>query len=232
MAPGNVEQALGYSFHDPTLLREALTHASATVETGTPSNQRLEYLGDAVLELLVSERLFADNPAADEGVLTVRRSALVNGENLARIARRINLGTHIILSEAARQYGSADSDAVLGDALEAVVGAVYLDGGIEAGRAVCDHLFEHLDFTAGDPETAPEGNPKGTLQEMLHSHAELPHPEYEIVEESGPPHDRIFTAVVRCAGRERGRGTGKSKKAAESGAAEEFIRHLRKKLPS
>lgn len=226
MSPASLEESLGIRFRNLDLLREALTHSSAAdPQAGRPSNQRLEFLGDAVLQLLVGERLFAENPAAREGELTTARIRLVRGSALARIAEGIDLGTAIRLSDSARAYGAAAREAVLEDCLEALFGAVYLDGGLDAARSLRDRLFAGEDFRISADAPA-EDNPKGALQEILQARPDGAPPVYEVIATEGPPHERVFTAIARIEGAEVGRGTGASKKAAEANAAEDAIRRM------
>lgn len=219
-----VEDRIGYRFGNPSLLEQALTHGSALpTETSTRSYQRLEFLGDAVLELVVSERIYAENPEAEEGAMTVLRASLVRGPALSAAARKIALGDHLRLGEAARKSGTHENQAVLEDALEAVLGAAYLDGGLAAARTVLGHLFSGRPFATEDFVFAEE-NPKGLLQEELQADPLGSEAEYEVVGEEGPPHRRRFEVVVRINGEEAGRGTGSSKKAAETEAAREALK--------
>lgn len=221
-----LEKALGYSFADRQLLEEALSHSpKEPADPSFRSYQRLEFLGDAVLQLLVSEKLFAENPDSDEGALTVARISLVRGSHLSSLAEDLHLGDFLFMSEAARGYGTDGNQSVLEDAFEAVFGAAYLDGGFEAARALRDRIFDTSHFIV-TRDLILEENPKGALQEVLQSRPGQPLPIYEIISEEGPPHDRTFESVVRVAGEVMGRGTGSSKKTAEAGAALEALRKL------
>ncbi len=224
MTPSSgIEESIGYRFRNPDLLRQALTHGSAlSPGEGGQSYQRLEFLGDAVLELTVSERLFSENPGAEEGAMTVMRASLVRGPALSAIARRIGLGAHLLLGEAARRNATQENNAVLEDAVEAIFGAVYLDGGLEAARTVLERLFRERPFRTSDFAFSTE-NPKGLLQEELQADPLSPEIEYEVVREEGPPHRREFEAVVKINGEEAGRGAGPSKKAAETEAARQAL---------
>ncbi|MFP4352064.1 MAG: ribonuclease III [Puniceicoccaceae bacterium] len=214
-----IEERIGHSFRDPGLLEQALTHGSAlSADSPRRSYQRLEFLGDAVLELVVSERLFRDNPDAEEGAMTVMRSSLVRGPSLSALAREIGLGEHLRLGEAARNSRTHENDAVLEDAVEAVFGAVYLDGGLDAARRTLERLFRDRPFST-DRFVFSEENPKGLLQEELQAGPAGAVVEYEVVREEGPAHRRRFEALVRINGEEAGRGAGPSKKAAETEAA-------------
>ena len=217
---------LGHSFRDETLLRLALTHPSVAHEANAAltHNQRLEFLGDSVLGLVLSRALFEEFPAADEGVLTKSRAKLVNSVSLAVRARELGLGAHLILSRGEENTGGRERASALADVFEALLGAIFLDGGFESAREFVLREFA-ADFSAL-AEAADIENPKGELQELLQSRS--PHaPEYEIITASGPDHDRIFECAVRHAGAELARGTGKSKKSAESAAALAALEKLR-----
>lgn len=217
---------LGHSFRDESLLRLALTHPSVAHEANAAltHNQRLEFLGDSVLGLVLSRALFEEFPAADEGVLTKSRAKLVNSVSLAVRARELGLGAHLILSRGEENTGGRERASALADVFEALLGAIFLDGGFESAREFVLREFA-ADFSAL-AEAADIENPKGELQELLQSRS--PHaPEYEIITASGPDHDRIFECAVRHAGAELARGTGKSKKSAESAAALAALEKLR-----
>jgi ribonuclease-3 len=204
-----LQSRLGYQFKDIALLRLALTHPSVAHEKGRVAqhNQRLEFLGDAVLGLVLTRELYDKFPQASEGPLTKARAQMINRRTLAEEA---NSG---------RSRASA-----LADAFEAVVGAIFLDGGLEAARA-----FLLLSFREafGELNSIPTlENPKGELQEILQAASAEP-PAYEVVCISGPEHDREFECVVRHGGADLGKGRGKSKKAAESQAALAALNGLR-----
>lgn len=210
--------ALGHTFRDPSLLIQALTHASLGYETqrALPDNQRLEFLGDAVIQLLLSELLFEKFPEADEGQLTKVRSQLVSTKALAHVARKIQLGGYLLMGRGEETHGGRERDSSLADAMEAVVGAVYLDGGMDAARVLAGHLFLPEIEELGD--TPSDTNPKGQLQEILQAISAQP-PYYRIIEESGPDHAKSFISVVCWEDQEIGRGLGRSKKEAEVEAA-------------
>jgi ribonuclease-3 len=217
---------LGHSFRDENLLRLALTHPSVAHEQNNPMphNQRLEFLGDSVLGLVLSRELFEKFPAADEGALTKSRAKLVNAGSLAARARELGLGAHLILSRGEENTGGRERASALADAFEALLGAIFLDGGLEAARAFVLREFA-ADFTALAEGTDFQ-NPKGELQELLQARSPRA-PEYEFISASGPDHDRVFECAVRHDGVEIARGTGKSKKTAESAAALEALKKLR-----
>jgi ribonuclease-3 len=220
------QSRLGCRFHDESLLRLALSHPSLAHESGEPvaHNQRLEFLGDAVLQLVLTEKLFAEFPAFDEGQLSKSRAKLVNGEMLADLARALDLGTHLILSRGEDANGGRERGSILADAFEALLGAIFLDAGMEAARGFVLREFapaiEELESLPGIE------NPKGELQEILQA-GSASAPEYITVSMSGPDHDRLFECAVHHGGTELARGSGKSKKAAESDAAWTALKKLR-----
>ncbi|HEY3413494.1 MAG TPA: ribonuclease III [Armatimonadota bacterium] len=197
------------------LLRQALTHRSR--EDAGPNNERLEFLGDAVLELLVSDYLYTSEPASSEGILTRRRALSVSEPTLTQAARRINLGEAIQMSRGEEQTGGRDRPSILSDAYEAVAAAIYLGGGIDAARAfVADTLLPLI-------ESVKERDFKSVFQEWAQEvHKETP--TYRIVEEMGPEHSKEFRAQVIVGSMCAGEGTGRSKKEAEQNAAEAAAR--------
>lgn len=219
-ARARLEARLEHRFEDPALLERAVTHRSR----GAANNERLEFLGDSILNFLVAERLFADHPRATEGSLTRRRAALVRKETLADVARDLDLGDALQLGSGELKSGGRDRDSILADALEAVVGAVYLDAGIETCRGLVARLLE-----ARIEERARESagkDPKTRLQEALQSRG-LPLPVYEVTGVEGEPHAQRFT--VCCAVRGLGfdtRGHGTSRRRAEQDAAGKAIERL------
>ncbi len=217
-APAELQARLGYQFRDENLLRLALTHPSVAHEQNSPAphNQRLEFLGDSVLGLALSSELYEKFPGVDEGALTKSRAKLVNASSLAAHGRALGLGTHLVLSRGEENTGGRARASALADAFEAVLGAIFLDGGFAAARE-----FILREFAADIGElTLPAGieNPKGELQELLQARSPLA-PEYQLVSASGADHNRDFECAVLHEGTELARGRGKSKKAAESDAA-------------
>lgn len=228
-ALAELQNRLGHSFRDESLLRLALTHPSVAHEAGTAlrHNQRLEFLGDSVLELALTTELFAKFPDADEGQLTKCRAKLANATSLAAHGRSLGLGAHLVLSRGEENTGGRERSSTLADAFEAVLGAIFLDGGIEAARA-----FVLREMTADLSElTLPTGieNPKGELQELLQSKSPVA-PVYQLISAEGPDHSRHFICAVLHDGAELARGSGKSKKAAESDAALAALKTLRTDL--
>jgi len=213
-----LERALGVRFHDPQLGEASLTHRSFAFEQGALiTNERLEFLGDAVLGLVVTDLAFRALPDRSEGELAKLRAAMVNMTMLAEVARELGVGEALLLGRGEELSGGRDKTSILADAMEAVFGAVYLDQGIE----VAQRLIERLFWPRMEAYVRGEGDRdyKTSLQELAAQDlGRLP--EYR-VEERGPDHEKEFTATVYLAGREFGRGTGRSKKEAEQRAARE-----------
>ncbi len=224
----NSASLLGFQFRDPSLLDHALVHRSYCNEHGldaSDSYERLEFLGDAVLELIISDRLYGQFPEADEGQLTKARSSLVRGKVLAGVARRLRLGEMLKVGQGVESSGGRDQDSVLAATFEAVIAAVYLDRGIDAARDfVCRNMAPELaDIAKLD---APPENPKSHLQELLQGQG-LPTPTYRLVERDGPDHSPIFRVEAVVGDRVIGRGQGGRKSDAEKAAAEDALGLLR-----
>ena len=222
----DLQTRLGYTFRDEGLLRLALTHPSVAHEGGAPvpHNQRLEFLGDAVLQLILTHELYEKFPAFDEGPLTKGRAKLVNRRTLAEHARGLGLGTHLILSHGEETSGGRERASTLADAFESLLGAIFLDGGFGVAREFVLREFGAAFSKLSVPPTIE--NPKGELQELLQARSPEA-PEYHVLSATGPDHDRVFECVVQHAGVELARGSGKSKKAAESDAARAALKKLR-----
>jgi len=208
---------IGHPFRNPDLLQQALRHRSA----GAPHNERLEFLGDAMLNLVIAEALYARWPKADEGALTRARAALVRESALAEVARRLELGPRLVLGPGEMKSGGERRDSILADALEAVIAAIYLDAGFQACRAVLLPWFEAgLD---GLPAGKVEKDPKTRLQEWLQGR-QLPRPEYVPLEARGDDHARIFRVSCRTADPALdAQAEGSSLRAAEQAAAERVL---------
>ena len=181
-----LERLLGLSFTDPTLLQEALTHKSA----GTPNYERLEFLGDAVLELVVTEQIYRLHPTLDEGAMTRMRVALVRRESLAEVAKRLQLGRYLQFGQGERKSGGMHRASILADSFEALVGAVYLDGGFEVVREVIKAQFDWDKLQTVSADGLKDS--KTRLQEWLQAQ-NLPLPDYGVVKTEGREHDRVFT---------------------------------------
>lgn len=212
------QRKLGYNFHNPAMLRLALTHRSAARD----HNQRLEFLGDAVLGLLVADALYSELPAASEGELSQRRAKVVNREALAAFARSLSLGDLMILGQGERKSGGRQRDSILSDTVEAVLGAVYLDGGLEACRAIVSRLLTAVAQTDAEPTK----DAKTRLQEWMQSAAQ-PLPQYQVLDVQGEEHNQVFfvSCHVSLLQRET-HGEGRSRKLAEQDAAAKALRLL------
>ena len=213
-----LRSALGDPLLDPELLDRALTHRSFAYENGgLPTNERLEFLGDSVLGVVVTETLYRTHPDLSEGRLAKLRAAVVNARALAEVGRAIGLGEHVKLGRGEEATGGRQKASILSDTVEAVIGAVHLSGGgFETSAQVVHRLFDPLIEAASAMGAGLDW--KTSLQELSAEHS-LGVPEY-VIEDSGPDHMKTFTAQVRVGERLYGNGTGRSKKEAEQGAAE------------
>ena len=204
-----LEKRLGYTFQNQGLLRQALTHPSM----GRKDNQRLEFLGDAVLQFLMSDRLYQQYPAEREGSLTHLRALLVCEAALSQVAETLHLGEALIMDRGEEGTGGRSKPSVLCDAMEAVLAAVYLDGGLEAARGVITRCWPKPEEVS-----RPMQDSKSLLQEALQKDGGA-EPTYTIIRQSGPPHQPEFEAAVSRYGKVLATGTGRSKKLAEQAAA-------------
>ena len=212
-----LREALGNPILDPELLRLALTHRSFAYENGgLPTNERLEFLGDSVLGVVVTETLYLTHPDLSEGRLAKLRAAVVNARALAEVARTIGLGEHIFLGKGEEATGGREKASILSDTVEAVIGAIYLSGGFENAGGVIHLLFDPMLEAAAALGAGLDW--KTSLQELC-AERELGVPEY-VIEDDGPDHMKTFAAKVRVAGELHGNGIGRSKKEAEQLAAE------------
>ncbi len=219
-----VENILGYTFNDRSILRQALLHRSYANEQGLPlieSNERLEFLGDSVLELSVTHVLFEDFPDYPEGELTKLRSPLVRGAALAAAAEKLGLGDYVLLGKGEENTGGRGKRSILADTFEAVVGALYLDGGFDVARGMVISCLEPL---IHDILKWGSGDFKSELQELSTKRVGSV-PRYRITEE-GPDHFKTFHATVEVGNRKFGPVAGPSKKEAEQGAARVALRKL------
>ncbi len=213
-----LEKKIGYKFRNPLLMAEALTHSSLRHETKEShfDNQRLEFLGDAVLELIFTEHLFTIFPNYTEGQLTKLRARLVSRAGLKRQAETISLGDFLMMGRGEEANGGRSRTSIVADAFESLVGAMYLDSDLDTVRRF---VLEGARKLIDECRRAPlDHNPKGQLQEILQSYASVG-PAYELLEITGPEHQRKFLSRVIWLGTELGRGTGTSKKLSETAAA-------------
>ena len=219
----DLRAALGSPVLDAELLDRALTHRSYAYENGgLPTNERLEFLGDSVLGVVVTDTLFRSHPDLSEGRLAKLRAAVVNARALAEVARTIGLGEHVKLGRGEESTGGRDKASILSDTVEAVIGAVYLSGGFEVAGDVVHRLFDPLMESAARMGAGLDW--KTSLQELSAGHS-LGVPEY-VIEDEGPDHEKTFTAQVQVGDQLYGHGTGRSKKEAEQQAAETAYRAL------
>lgn len=219
-----LQQQIAFTYRDPRLLERALTHKSYANENRlTEHNERMEFLGDSVLNLVVSELLMNALPGASEGELSRIRAAVVSEPSLAAVAREIGLGEFLLVGRGEEQTGGRDKDSLLADSLEALVASLYLDGGIDRAS---DFITRFFRGTIGRVRTAggTEDHKTG-LQELCQERLKTL-PEYRVVSESGPDHRKEFTVELSIRGEVCGRGTGRNKKEAEQRAANEALEKL------
>lgn len=220
-----LEQRIGHRFSDRELLARALTHRSYANESRNPSigdNERLEFLGDAVLDLIIGYRLYVMHSEADEGELSRLRAELVSEPSLARQARALALGDCLLLGRGEDRSGGRDRDSLQANGLEAVIGAVFLDAGYAAAEAVVGRLFASLLLTVA---ASADQDYKTRLQELLQARRR-PRPDYLLVASSGPDHQRHYEVEVSADGTALGRGEGATKKRAEQEAARCALEYL------
>jgi ribonuclease III len=219
-----LSRLVDHRFKDHELLIQSLTHRSYEADgTRKTANERLEFLGDAVLDLVVTEALYRRRPEWSEGDLTQARSTIVNRDTLAERAKANGLGRHILMGPSEERSGGRKRDSILADAFEAVIGAIYLDGGLKpASRFILEQLASHIDRAISD---VPVQNYKSRLLEYVQARSGRS-PKYELVSEKGPDHRKEFTMAVRVEGKIVGEGKGPNKKKAEQEAAREAIRKL------
>ena len=219
-----LEERIGYRFRDKALLKQALTHSSFTNEQKiyrAKNYERLEFLGDAVLELVSSEFLFKEQPEVPEGELTKQRASMVCEPSLAFCARDLELGDFILLGKGEENTGGRNRDSITSDAMEAVIGAIYLDGGMEPAKTF---IYRFILSDLEDKQLFYDS--KSNLQELIQGKMKKGFC-YELLEESGPEHNKIFRVAVRIEGEVLGEGQGRTKKAAEQQAAYRALLELK-----
>lgn len=220
----NLQERIGYHFKNTALLKRALTHSSYMNEQKINKNgdyERLEFLGDAVLELVSSEFLFHEHPEVPEGELTKMRASMVCEPSLAFCARDIELGNFILLGKGEENTGGRERDSIISDVMEAVTGAIYLDGGMELAKA-----FIHRFILSDLEDKQLFYDSKSNLQELIQGKLKKEF-QYELLEESGPEHNKLFKVAVRMEDEVLGEGAGRTKKAAEQQAAYKALLLLR-----
>jgi ribonuclease-3 len=220
----DIQQRIAYTFSDPELLERALTHKSYANENRVPShNERMEFLGDSVLNLIVSEHLMKMCPDSTEGDLSRLRAAVVSEPALASIARTLGLGNYLLLGKGEEQTGGRDKDSLLADCIEALIAAIYLDTGMNAGEAFVVRFFN--DSMRQACATRLTLDHKTELQELCQERLKQL-PEYRVVSATGPDHRKQFEVEVWVKGELAGRGAGRSKKEAEQKAAKEALEKM------
>jgi ribonuclease-3 len=218
---------LGYLFRDPSFLLQALTHRShsRTVDNSADSNERLEYLGDSILGMVISEYLYHTYPDYKEGDLTKTKALLVNEGALSMVGKESGLNMLILLSAEEEKSGGRNRNSIISDALEAVIGAIYLDSGLNAARDFIHRVI--LSRKEDILSDANQHNYKGELLEYLQARGGVA-PHYEVLAEEGPDHEKIFRIAVHTGGKITGTGIGQSKKEAEQRAAAESLNYLKR----
>jgi len=228
-SPDSLQSSLGYRFQAVALLEEALTHSSLVNEqkTALPQhNERLEFLGDAVLSLVMSEYLAGALPLSSEGTLSKLKAKLVSEASLAQVARRLSLGKYLKLGRGEDRSKGREKDSLLADALEAVLAAVHLDGGFDASRTVTRHIFaDELTQIAAQQGQPGAGDYKTRFQEWCQKHYDTL-PRYVTIRETGPDHQKLFEVELSIRDAIVGVGSGRSKKEAEQQAAKQALQQL------
>jgi len=222
LTPSELEERIGHRFASLELLEEALRHGSAHAVEGKRSYERLEFLGDAVLNLCVAREMYRMLPLAGEGILTKARAAVINNRNLVRVAERIGVPAALTTAPSVRKKGSGVTGKMMADAVEAILGAVFLDGGYDAGVAFVRRHFRLPDLLAALVEGF---DAKSRLQEWCQRKG-YPLPSYRMLASEGPPHAKTFRVEAEVEGQAPARGAGKSKKEAEMAAAQELLARL------
>ncbi len=219
-----LEKNIGYTFKDKELLKKALTHTSYAYENKLESNEKLEFLGDSILEFISSKYLYSKYQKLKEGEMTKVRATVVCEESLYKIAKVHNFGDFLYLGKSEQRTGGKNRPAILADSVEAVIAAIYLDGGIEQSEKFIiknlENEIEKATKHVGDKDY------KTVLQEKLQEHGEVKI-EYETINESGPDHNKKFEAQVKCDGKILAQGEGKSKKEAQMQAAKKALEELK-----
>ena len=219
-----LEENLGYTFSNKELLKKALTHTSYAYENNVESNEKLEFLGDSILEFVSSTYLYEKYSHLKEGEMTKVRATVVCEKSLYKVAKRLNFSDFLYLGKSERQSGGEDRPAILADSVEAVIAAMFLDGGIEtAEKFIIENLKDEIEIAS---KNVGQKDYKTVLQEKLQEHG-MVEIKYTILREIGPDHDKIFEAQVECNNKKLAIGTGKSKKQAEMEAARKALENLK-----
>ena len=219
-----IEESIGYIFKDKNLLKKAMTHTSYAYENKVDSNEKLEFLGDSILEFISSKYLFKNYPKLQEGEMTKVRATVVCEESLYKIATLHNFSDFLYLGKSEKKTGGEKRPAILADSVEAVIAAIFLDGGIsQAEKFIIDNLKDEIEIAT---KHVGDRDYKTVLQEKLQEHGEVKI-EYKITQEKGPDHDKHFEAQVSCNGKLLASGEGKSKKEAHMEAAKKALEDLK-----
>ena len=219
-----LQENIGYKFKDQELLKKALTHTSYAYEHNVESNEKLEFLGDSILEFISSIYLYKNYPKLKEGEMTKVRATVVCEKSLYKVAKKHNFSDFLYLGKSERLSGGENRPAILADSVEAIIAAIYLDGGLEeARRFIEENLKDEIEIAS---KHVGQKDYKTVLQEKLQEHGEVKIV-YTIINEKGPDHDKIFEAKVECNGKQLAVGTGKSKKQAEMQAAKKALESLK-----
>lgn len=219
-----IEQKLGYEFQSKELLKKALTHTSYAYEKNIESNEKLEYLGDSILEFITSKYLYFNYPKLTEGEMTKVRASVVCEKSLYKVAKLHNFSDFLYLGKSEQLSGGKNRPAILADSVEAVIAAIYIDGGIEpAEKFIIENLKQEIEQASKHVGIKDH---KTVLQEKLQIHGDVKI-EYEIIQETGPDHDKSFEAQVKCNGKILAEGKGKSKKEAEMQAAKKALEEFK-----
>lgn len=217
----DIEKIIGYCFKDKSLLKEALTHKSFAGEhRAAHHNERLEFLGDSILGAIVANYIYTQCPHDEEGVLSKIKSNLVSRRNLYLWGKTLDLGRYMLLGRGELATGGRERDSIISNAVEAIIGAVYLDGGFPAAESLI------LPWVKTQELTQDERDYKSVLQELLQKRSPQV-PEYEVIQTIGPEHDKIFTIRVSVNGQELGVGKGHNKKAAQQAAAQDALQRIK-----
>ncbi len=215
-----IEKSIGYTFKNKKLLEKALTHTSYAYENKVESNEKLEFLGDSILEFISSKYIYSKYPNLKEGEMTKVRATVVCEESLHKVAKLHGFSDFLKLGKSEQLSGGKNRPAILADSVEAVIAAIYLDGGLEpVDKFIVENLSNEIEMAT---KHVGIRDYKTVLQEKLQEHGEVKI-EYQIISEKGPDHDKIFEAQVSCDGRILAKGTGKSKKEAHMSAAKKAL---------
>ena len=224
MSLEDVEKSIGYVFKDKQLLKTALTHTSYSYENNVDSNEKLEFLGDSILEFLSSKYIFLEYPKLKEGEMTKVRATVVCEKSLYKIAKMHNFSDFLYLGKSEKQSGGKERPAILADSVEAIIAAIYLDGGIEqAEKFIIENLKVQIKMAS---KNVGEKDYKTVLQEKLQKNGDVKI-EYEMIKETGPDHNKNFEFQVKCEGKVLAQGKGKSKKEAQMKAAKKALEILK-----